>query len=158
MASNIDPTKPVQGSPTTASVRANFSAAAAEITALQDASAEAPYMPLSGGAMTGSLMLANDPGSAREAATKGYVDHQSQVPGPAGPAGSPGPIGPTGSQGVPGPPGPAGPTGVPGDTGATGAIGPPGEQGPQGPPGPAASSDALQELTARIEALEARYA
>jgi hypothetical protein len=115
-------------------------------------------MPLSGGAMTGSLMLANDPGSAREAATKGYVDHQSQVPGPAGPAGSPGPIGPTGSQGVPGPQGPAGPTGVPGDTGATGAIGPPGEQGPQGPPGPAASSDVLQELTARIEALEARYA
>ena len=35
MASSIDATKPVEGSPTTASVRSNFLAAKAEIEALQ---------------------------------------------------------------------------------------------------------------------------
>jgi hypothetical protein len=35
MASNIDPTKPVAGTPTTSSVRANFQAAKDEIEALQ---------------------------------------------------------------------------------------------------------------------------
>ncbi len=37
MASNIDPTKPIEGSPTTQSVRDNFAAASLEVGALQDA-------------------------------------------------------------------------------------------------------------------------
>jgi hypothetical protein len=137
MASQIDTSKPVQGDPTTESVRANFSIAASEITGLQDTTAEAPYLPLGGGLMAGSLMLANDPGAAREAATKQYVD-RVVAPGPAGSPGPPGPTGaagPAGAQGPIGDPGPAGVQGVPGDTGTEGAIGPPGEQGALGPAG-----------------------
>jgi hypothetical protein len=48
--SNIDPTFPVFGSPTTASVRDNFAAAQSEIEALQ-----AGKLDLSGGAMTGPI-------------------------------------------------------------------------------------------------------
>lgn len=48
MTSAIDTSKPVSGTPTTASVRANFAAAASEITALQAATAALPasYQPL----------------------------------------------------------------------------------------------------------------
>lgn len=141
MASQIDISKPVQGDPTTESVRANFTTAAAEITGLQDTTAEAPYLPLHGGMMAGSLMLANDPGSSREAATKQYVDLKV-APGPAGPPGPPGPasVGSPGPAGPPGSAGVAGPQGVPGDTGAEGAIGPPGEPGPIGPAGAVGST------------------
>jgi hypothetical protein len=48
MTSSIDPTKPVSGTPTTASVRANFAAAKSEIEALQSVVATLPftYQPL----------------------------------------------------------------------------------------------------------------
>jgi hypothetical protein len=61
MTSNIDPTIPVEGNPTTASVRANFAEAAVEISALQASAAGAPFLSLSGGAMSGALSLAGDP-------------------------------------------------------------------------------------------------
>jgi hypothetical protein len=51
--SNIDPSKPVYGNPTTQSVRDNFQAAHDEITALQAASGT--YLPLAGGIMTGAI-------------------------------------------------------------------------------------------------------
>jgi len=52
MASSIDVTKPVAGSPTTASVRDNFSYAKTEIEALQTDKAD-----LSGGTFTGTVNL-----------------------------------------------------------------------------------------------------
>ena len=144
MPSQIDPTQPPEGQPTTQGVRDNFAAAASEITDLQDAAQGAPFMPLSGGQMVGSLMLNNDPGAAREAASKQYVDRMV-APGPAGATGAPGPPGqqgPQGSpgaqgpQGVPGQQGPVGMTGATGQTGATGATGPQGQMGPMGQQGP----------------------
>jgi hypothetical protein len=151
--SAIDPTQPPEGSPTTQGVRDNFAVAASEITDLQDATTGGPFLPLAGGLMTGSLMLNNDPGAAREAASKQYVDMTlasappgaQGVPGPmgpAGPAGGAGPPGPQGNSGLPGPQGPpgaTGATGAPGPAGTTGASGPQGIQGPpgdNGPPGP----------------------
>lgn len=65
MTSAIDATKPVTGNPTTASVRANFSTAASEISALQTATAGAPFLPLAGGTMTGPMVLAGDATSAK---------------------------------------------------------------------------------------------
>lgn len=53
MTSNIDPTVPVTGTPTTASVRANFATAGNEITALQ--ATVAGLLPLTGGSVTGAL-------------------------------------------------------------------------------------------------------
>jgi hypothetical protein len=160
--SAIDPTQPPEGSPTTQGVRDNFATAQQEITDLQDATTGGPFLSLAGGLMTGSLMLNNDPGAAREAASKQYVDRvlASGPPGPPGPMGPPGPIGgpgPQGAQGAsgqPGPQGPAGPNGATGDvgpqgvpgatgpkgdkgiTGDSGVQGPPGPWGPQGPAGP----------------------
>jgi hypothetical protein len=142
--SQIDPTQPPEGQPTTQGVRDNFAVAASEITALQDAAQGAPFMSLSGGQMAGSLMLNNDPGAAREAASKQYVDRMV-APGPAGAEGPVGPVGPAGvqgapgAQGVPGTPGAQGPQGLPGakgDIGSTGATGPQGQMGPQGQQGP----------------------
>jgi hypothetical protein len=156
MPSRIDATQPQYGTPTTESVRTNFQTAADEITALQAATTDGPWMPLDGGTMRGALMLASDPGAAREAASKNYVDSQiGLVPaGKPGPVGPPGPAGPRGNQGEPGAqglPGQPGADGQPGAVGATGATGPMGPQGnvgiqgpvghtgatgPPGPPGP----------------------
>jgi hypothetical protein len=74
MTSNIDPTVPVSGQPTTASVRQNFQTAATEITALQNATNGSPFLPLAGGNMTGAIYLAGDPTDSRMPATKAYVD------------------------------------------------------------------------------------
>jgi microcystin-dependent protein len=74
MPSQIDATLPVEGNPTTQSVRENFATAKNEITALQTATAQAPYVPIAGGTLTGSLLLAGDPTSGPMAATKAYVD------------------------------------------------------------------------------------
>jgi hypothetical protein len=74
MTSNIDPTIPVEGSPTTASVRANFAEAAAEITALQQATNNAPFLSLSGGTMTGALSLSGDPTSPLNPVTLNYFN------------------------------------------------------------------------------------
>lgn len=144
MPSQIDPTQPPEGQPTTQGVRDNFATAASEITALQEDTQGAPFMPLSGGLMTGSLMLNNDPGAAREAASKQYVDRMVAPgpPGATGPIGPPGPAGIPGSpgpQGAPGAPGPQGVQGLPGpqgDKGDTGSVGPQGPMGPQGQQGP----------------------
>jgi hypothetical protein len=142
--SQIDPTQPPEGQPTTQGVRDNFATAASEISALQDATTGGPFLATTGGQMVGSLMLNNDPGAAREAASKQYVDRMV-APGPTGatgPAGAPGAQGPQGSpgaQGIPGSPGPQGVQGLPGPigaTGATGATGPQGQIGPQGQQGP----------------------
>jgi hypothetical protein len=57
MVSNIQPDDPISGDPTTQSVRDNFQAAADEITALQAAFDAAPWLPLSGGTLTGNLTI-----------------------------------------------------------------------------------------------------
>jgi hypothetical protein len=147
MTSQIDATKPITGSPTTASVRDNFAVAKSEITALQNSTASGPWLSLNGGQMTGSLMLNSDPGAAREAATKQYVDQHagSGTPGPIGPAGPPGqqgPQGPAGAQGIPGQPGAQGPQGLTGPIGPTGASGATGSQGQMGPQGQQGSAGA----------------
>jgi hypothetical protein len=142
--SQIDPTQPPEGQPTTQAVRDNFATAASEITALQDATTGGPFLPTAGGQMVGSLMLNNDPGAAREAASKAYVDRMvapgpAGAQGPPGPAGAQGPQGPQGAQGMPGQPGAQGPQGLPGQTGpqgVPGATGPQGQMGPQGQQGP----------------------
>jgi hypothetical protein len=72
--SQIDETLPIFGEPLTASVRANFSTAKAEISALQEQTATAPFLALSGGSMTGPFYLYNDPTDVMMPATKGYVD------------------------------------------------------------------------------------
>lgn len=77
MTSQIDVTKPIFGTPTTQSVRDNFTTAANEITALQQASTGAPFLPLVGGRMTGAMYLFNDPTDGMMPATKGYVDAQT---------------------------------------------------------------------------------
>ena len=77
MTSQIDVTKPEYGTPTTQSVRDNFTTAANEITALQNQTAGAPFLSLIGGRMTGAMYLFNDPTDAMMPATKGYVDAAS---------------------------------------------------------------------------------
>src|SRR5262252_7404761 len=54
--SSIDPSLPVHGNPTTASVRQNFQYAHDEITALQNVVAT-PYLPLAGGTISGNLVV-----------------------------------------------------------------------------------------------------
>jgi hypothetical protein len=58
MASLIDPSVPISGTtpgPTTASVRNNFAVAANEITSLQATVAGGPFLPISGGSITGTV-------------------------------------------------------------------------------------------------------
>lgn len=144
MTSAIDATQPITGTPTTESVRNNFAIAKSEITALQNTTVGGPYLPVAGGSLTGSLMLAHDPGAAREAATKQYVD-QTVTPGPPGPVGPQGPRGLQGAPGTPGPqglPGATGPQGAQGPAGATGAQGPQGNPGVAGPQGPTGATGA----------------
>src|SRR5271169_2350718 len=80
MASQIDITVPVEGNPTTESVRENFRVARDEISSLQVAG---PFLPISGGTLSGpltvggTLLLAVDPVQPLEAATKRYVDANS---------------------------------------------------------------------------------
>lgn len=74
MTSNIDPTVPVTGNPTTASVRQNFAVAQMEISALQVATVGAPFLPIAGSTMGGPLYLDRDPTAANQAVTKRYVD------------------------------------------------------------------------------------
>jgi hypothetical protein len=52
MTSAIDATKPAEGHAYTADVRSNFAIARDEISFLQDAG---PFLPLSGGGLSGSL-------------------------------------------------------------------------------------------------------
>jgi hypothetical protein len=73
-ASQIDPTIPVYGQPTTQSVRANFATAQTEITGLMQATQGGPFLPLGGSRMTGPMYLYNDPTDVMMPATKGYVD------------------------------------------------------------------------------------
>lgn len=90
-----------------------------------------------GDAMTGPLILAADPQSDLEAATKAYADAHG-----GGDGGEPGPPGPPGEKGEPGEPGPPG---EPGREGQRGDIGPPGVSGPKGDtgePGPPSFPDA----------------
>jgi Chaperone of endosialidase len=74
MTSQIDPTVPVQGTPTTASVRSNFQIAKDEISALQVATNGAPFLPLAGGSLAGAVYVDRDPTDPRQIATKAYVD------------------------------------------------------------------------------------
>jgi hypothetical protein len=74
MASQIDYTKPVYGNPTTQSVRDNFEYAYDEITALQNKTSNAPFLPIAGGIMDGMITLQNDPENPMEVVTKRYVD------------------------------------------------------------------------------------
>jgi hypothetical protein len=74
LTSQIDETVPVQGSPTTQSVRDNFATAKTEISALQSSLGPAPFLPLAGAHMTGPMYLYNDPTDGRMPATKDYVD------------------------------------------------------------------------------------
>jgi len=74
MASNIDSTKPTYGKSYTSDVRQNFQFAKNEIEILQSYFGNGPWLPLSGGQLTGSLRLSNDPILLTEAATKQYVD------------------------------------------------------------------------------------
>lgn len=101
MVSAIDPTVPVFGSPTTASVRNNFLIAKNEISALQAsigitfpipvnqggtgatavpaAQTNLGILPISGGTMTGLLILSGDPSDPLGAVTKQYVDSSFPV-------------------------------------------------------------------------------
>lgn len=74
MTSQIDITKPVFGTPTTQSVRDNFTTAANEISVLQQQTTGSPFLSLQGGRMAGPMYLYNDPTDAMMPATKGYVD------------------------------------------------------------------------------------
>ena len=74
MTSQIDVTKPIFGTPTTQSVRDNFTTAANEISLLQQQTVGSPFLPLAGGRLTGPVYLHNDPTDAMMPATKGYVD------------------------------------------------------------------------------------
>ncbi len=76
MASQVDITVPTSPDAYTAPVRQNFSIIADEITTLQNALAglAGPYLPISGGILTGPLALASDPTTAMGAATKQYAD------------------------------------------------------------------------------------
>jgi hypothetical protein len=119
-----------------------------------------PYLPLSGGELTGALIitaaarsggtsglqvqgpaeidgpltLTVPPANASDAVDKEYVDDAvagvASQPGPVGPQGPAGPTGATGPQG------PAGATGSAGPPGAASTVpGPAGPQGPKGDPG-----------------------
>src|SRR4051812_7340092 len=81
MASQVDVTKPIYGSPTTQSVRDNFQILSAEITDLRNKMAAGPFLPLQGGTMTGPMHLHNDPTDAMMPVTLGYF----QVNGGGGP-------------------------------------------------------------------------
>jgi len=76
MASNVDITVPTSPDAYTGPVRQNFATIADEITTLQNALAglAGPYLPISGGILTGPLALASDPTTAMGAATKQYAD------------------------------------------------------------------------------------
>jgi len=78
MASAINDNFPSHGSPTTESVRDNFTVAKNEITNLQNQvqgiMLNMPYMPLAGATMTGPMMLMRPPVEPMEPATKAYVD------------------------------------------------------------------------------------
>lgn len=74
MTSQIDITQPVFGTPTTQSVRDNFTTAANEISVLQNQTVGNPFLSLAGGRMGGPMYLYNDPTDAMMPATKGYVD------------------------------------------------------------------------------------
>jgi hypothetical protein len=77
MTSQINPSWPVYGTPTTQSVRDNFSHAKTEISDLQDVrTPNYPYLSLSGGSMNGNLLLAHDPNLPLEAVTKEYADNK----------------------------------------------------------------------------------
>jgi len=76
MTSQIDATVPVAGNPTTESVRGNFATAANEISALQNHTTGAPFLPLSGAAMTGPMTLYNDPTGPMSPVTLGYFQAQ----------------------------------------------------------------------------------
>lgn len=85
------------------------------------------------------------------------------IPGATGPKGAKGDTGATGPTGPTGPRGPAGPTGATGAQGPVGPAGPTGPQGPVGPQGPAgpagsAGTDVntatLNDILARLLALE----
>ena len=89
MSSNIDPTVPIYKNPTTESVRDNFAAAKAEIEALQGSTEGAPFLPISGGALQGSLILAGDPVAPLESATRNYVDNAVASGGAGGGGGVP---------------------------------------------------------------------
>lgn len=77
MTSQIDITKPIFGTPTTQSVRDNFTTAANEISDLQSRTTGSPFLPIAGGRMGGVMYLFNDPTDAMMPATKGYVDAAS---------------------------------------------------------------------------------
>ena len=81
MTSQIDTTKPIFGTPTTQSVRDNFTTAANEISVLQEQVSGSPFLPIAGGRMTGAMYLFNDPTDAMMPATKGYVDAQTGTGG-----------------------------------------------------------------------------
>lgn len=98
-----------------------------------------------------------------------YLRGRPGPQGPAGPPGPPGPVGPRGPQGPQGemgPPGPQGPVGPAGPRGPQGPQGPPGPPGPEGPPGPqgppgpagppgsAAEATVIQDILARLAAVE----
>lgn len=75
MASQIDETQPVFGTPTTQSVRQNFSIAKTEISALQLVTNGGPFLSINGGTLRGPLTLPNAPITGPlQAATKDYVD------------------------------------------------------------------------------------
>lgn len=75
-------------------------------------------------------------------------------PGPQGPIGPIGPAGPAGARGLTGAPGPCGPEGPPGPTGPQGPQGIQGLTGPQGPAGEDANQETIDDLLARVVALE----
>jgi hypothetical protein len=76
MTSNIDPTVPTEGIAYTVDVRTNFATAKAEIEALQGFEGAGPFLPIAGGAMQGTLLLAADvPLTDTEASSKFYVDN-----------------------------------------------------------------------------------
>lgn len=79
MASNIDPTVPIYGKPTTQSVRTNFQYAHDEITVLQNwqgTIGNGPFALKAGDTFTGPVLLGHGgtPNQASEAVSKSYVD------------------------------------------------------------------------------------
>jgi hypothetical protein len=85
-----------------------------------------PTLPLTGGTLTGALVLAADPTSAMQPVTLQYFNSHG-VSGPPGPTGPQGPTGPVGADGTVGPAGPPGADStVPGPAGPAGATGPAG--------------------------------